>query len=59
MKELSCSYESVRGRIDISVKELEEEIMIHLNVPNGVYYKFDDSQLAVKNKKIQLQMTAI
>ena len=57
MKEFQCNYKSINGKVAVKVKEFEEEVKVWLTIPNGIPYKFDDSQLLERNKKVVVELT--
>ncbi|MDE7068181.1 MAG: hypothetical protein K2O83_11070, partial [Schaedlerella arabinosiphila] len=50
--EFDCTYQSVRGRIRVHVKETEEEIVLETEVPEGVEMRVDVSELERAGKRV-------
>ncbi|MEY8495091.1 family 78 glycoside hydrolase catalytic domain [Lachnospiraceae bacterium 29-91] len=50
--EFDCTYQSVRGRIRVHVKDAEEEIVLETEVPEGVEMRVDVSELEGTGKKV-------
>lgn len=50
--EFDCTYQSVRGRIRVHVKEAEEEIVLETEVPEGVEMRVDVSELERAGKRV-------
>lgn len=54
MNEFTCSYQSVRGLIQVWVKRMAEGISIDVQVPQEVTYRIDRSQLKEGTDRCQL-----
>jgi hypothetical protein len=52
MKEFTCSYRSVRGKIKVHVKEREDDILLEVQVPEGVAQNVDVSNLKARGKEV-------
>lgn len=50
--EFDCTYQSVRGRIRVHVKETEEEIVLETEVPEGMEMRVDVSELEGTGNKV-------
>lgn len=54
MKEFTCSYCSVRGKIKVHVKEREDDILLEVQVPEGVAQKIDTTGLENSGKRVNV-----
>ncbi len=52
MNEFTCQYRSVKGNIVVHVKDGGEAILLDLNIPEGVQYTVDVSNLERSKKKV-------
>lgn len=54
MHEFTCTYSSVRGEISVHVKERENDMQVHIDVPDTVKLTVDTSDLETKGKQMFL-----
>ena len=52
MHEFTCTYSSVRGEINVHVKERENDMQVHIDVPDIIKFTVDTSDLETKGKQI-------
>ena len=52
--EFTCTYRSVRGKIQVHVKEEENTILLEVEIPEGVAHKVDTKHLETRGKKVLL-----
>jgi hypothetical protein len=45
MQEMSCTYKSVNGPIQVSMKRVNNKVELHVDVADGIVYTVDDSNL--------------
>ncbi len=57
MHEFTCSYDSVSGKITVSVKETDDEIRLKVDCAERIRYQIDTSNLEEKQKKICIMVT--
>lgn len=50
----TCSYDSVQGKIQVKVKELQNSIQVEVQLPKGVTYLIDDSLLRERKGNVVL-----
>ena len=55
--EITCSYQSVRGKISVHVKESDDEIVLSAAVPNGVAYSVDVRNLNRDGKEAAVHVS--
>lgn len=55
MKNFACTYNSVKGEIMVSVKEMKDAVELIWSVPNGVVYSIDTANLAKRGKKVMVR----
>lgn len=55
MHEFTCSYESASGLIKVSVKEQEQEIILHVETPEKMQVTVDTLNLAVGDKNVRVE----
>lgn len=52
VKEFSCSYSSVSGRISVHVKELQEEVVLEIEIPENMGYEVETGSLKQRGKPV-------
>ena len=52
VKEFSCSYSSVSGRISVHVKELQEEVVLEIEIPENMGYEVETDSLKQRGKPV-------